>query len=97
MVARGVRSRALRAHPFSALVRYDDHRQRNWFYRSLSPLGPSRRNDAGWACKVVPDERSALETEIARLQGENAMLKKDSIQNSCVRLESHDRTGRRIA
>src|SRR5438874_7495049 len=21
------------------------------------------RNDAGWACKVVPDERSALETE----------------------------------
>jgi hypothetical protein len=34
--------RALRAHPFcdrlySALVRYDDHRQRNWFYRSLSP------------------------------------------------------------
>ena len=30
------------------------------------------RSDAGWACKVVPDERSALETEIARLQGENA-------------------------
>jgi hypothetical protein len=34
MVARGVRSRALRAHPSSdrlcnALVRYDDHRQRN--------------------------------------------------------------------
>jgi hypothetical protein len=32
MVARGVRSRALRAHPsyrlYSALVRYDDHRQR---------------------------------------------------------------------
>jgi hypothetical protein len=26
------------------------------------------RSDAGWACKVVPDERSALETEIARLQ-----------------------------
>jgi hypothetical protein len=34
------------------------------------------RSDAGWACKVVPDERSAMETEIARLQGENAMLKK---------------------
>jgi hypothetical protein len=29
------------------------------------------RSDAGWACKAVPDERSALETEIARLQGEN--------------------------
>jgi hypothetical protein len=35
------------------------------------------RSDAGWACKVVPDERSALETEIARLQGENTTLKKD--------------------
>jgi len=35
------------------------------------------RSDVGWACKVVPDERSALETEIARLQGENASLKKD--------------------
>jgi hypothetical protein len=35
------------------------------------------RSDAGWACKVVPDERSALEMEIARLQGENATLKKE--------------------
>jgi len=26
------------------------------------------RSDAGGTCKVVPDERSALETEIARLQ-----------------------------
>ena len=35
------------------------------------------RSDVGWACKVVPDERSALETEIAHLQGENATLKKE--------------------
>jgi len=35
------------------------------------------RSDAGWACKVVPDERSALETEIARLQSENATMKKE--------------------
>jgi hypothetical protein len=35
------------------------------------------RSDTGWACKVVRDERSALETEIARLQGENATLKKE--------------------
>ena len=35
------------------------------------------RSDVGWACKVVPDERAALETEIARLQGENATLKKE--------------------
>src|SRR5215471_8954664 len=35
------------------------------------------RNDAGWTCKAVPDERSSLEAEIARLQGENATLKKE--------------------
>jgi hypothetical protein len=35
------------------------------------------RSDAGWACKVVPDERAALEAEITRLQGENVALKKE--------------------
>src|SRR4051812_22353896 len=35
------------------------------------------KSDAGWTCNAVPDERSALETEIARLQGENATLKKE--------------------
>jgi hypothetical protein len=40
-------------------------------------ISQCNRRDAGWACKVVPDERSALETEIARLQGENATLKKE--------------------
>ena len=35
------------------------------------------RSDAGWTCKTVPDERSSLESEIARLQGENATLKKE--------------------
>jgi hypothetical protein len=35
------------------------------------------RSDAGWACKLVPDERSALEIEIARLQNENERLKKE--------------------
>jgi len=34
---------------------------------------------AGWTCQTVPDERSALEGEIARLQGENAALKKEMI------------------
>ncbi len=35
------------------------------------------RKDAGWACNTVPDERSALENEIARLQRENGAMKKD--------------------
>jgi len=32
-----------------------------------------------WTCRAVPDERAALESEIARLQGENATLKKQMI------------------
>jgi hypothetical protein len=35
----------------------------------------SRRN-IGWACVTVPDDRAAFDGEIARLQGENAALKK---------------------
>src|SRR5262245_4316412 len=34
---------------------------------------------AGWACQAVPDERAALEAEIARLQAENASVKKELI------------------
>ena len=37
------------------------------------------RRSAVWACQVVPDERGALEAEIARLQGENATLKRELI------------------
>jgi hypothetical protein len=37
------------------------------------------RQAAGWACNAVPDERAALENEIARLQRENGALKKDML------------------
>ncbi len=37
------------------------------------------RREAGWACQVVPDERTVLESEIARLQTDNALLKKEMI------------------
>jgi hypothetical protein len=37
------------------------------------------RQGAGWACNAVPDERNALESEIARLQRENGALKKDML------------------
>jgi hypothetical protein len=37
------------------------------------------RRPAGWACQAVPDERAALEAEIARLQAENAAVKKELI------------------
>ena len=45
--------------------------------RRTGQVSQCSRNDVGWACKLVPDERSVLETEIARLQGENATLKKE--------------------
>ena len=35
------------------------------------------RKVVGWACQLVPDERGALEAEIARVQWENAILKKE--------------------
>lgn len=34
------------------------------------------RGAVGWSCLAVPDERTALESEIARLQSQNATLKK---------------------
>jgi hypothetical protein len=35
------------------------------------------RRPAGWLCQAVPDERAALESEIVRLQADNAALKKE--------------------
>jgi hypothetical protein len=35
------------------------------------------RKPVGWACHPVPDERTALEGEIARLQSDNGALKKE--------------------
>jgi len=34
------------------------------------------RRTVGWSCLAVPDDRAAFDSEIARLQGENAALKK---------------------
>ena len=35
----------------------------------------------GWSCKIIPDERAALESEIARLQRDNAELKKSLLSH----------------
>jgi hypothetical protein len=35
------------------------------------------RRAVGWACQLVPEDRIAFETEITRLQDENAALKRD--------------------
>jgi hypothetical protein len=59
--------------------RYTFHRIRDGFVRLDSQTGQMAQcgwNAAGWSCKAVPDERTALESEIARLQTANAALKK---------------------
>jgi hypothetical protein len=37
------------------------------------------RRAVGWACQALPEDRTALESEIARLQGENAALKRELV------------------
>jgi hypothetical protein len=37
------------------------------------------RRNIGWSCHPVPDERAALEEEIARLQRDNAALKREML------------------
>jgi hypothetical protein len=40
------------------------------------------RRPIGWLCQAVPDERTALEAEIARLQNENVALKKELLSHN---------------
>jgi hypothetical protein len=40
------------------------------------------RRSAGWQCQTAPDERAALEAEIARLQTDNASLKKELLSRN---------------
>ena len=59
--------------------RYTFHRIGDGFVRLDSRTGQLAQcgwGPTGWSCKMVPDERSALESEIGRLQRDNAELKK---------------------
>ena len=40
------------------------------------------KRSVGWECQAVPDERSALEGEIARLQVDNANLKRELLAHN---------------
>jgi hypothetical protein len=56
------------------------------------------RHPAGWLCQAAPEERTALEAEIGRLQAENAALKKEVLLHglplpSGVQLEPTAATG----
>ncbi|HZO47367.1 MAG TPA: hypothetical protein VFB68_15835 [Xanthobacteraceae bacterium] len=41
-----------------------------------------QRRTTGWQCQLVPDERTALEAEISRLQSDNAVLKKELLSRN---------------
>src|SRR4051812_41342505 len=59
--------------------RYSFHRMGDGFVRLDSRTGQLAQCGwaaTGWSCKLVPDERLALESEIGRLQRDNAELKK---------------------
>jgi hypothetical protein len=43
------------------------------------------RERSVWQCQAVPDDRAALEAEIARLQGDNSALKKELLSHNLPR------------
>jgi hypothetical protein len=66
--------------PGSEAARYSFFKIQDTFVRLDSQTGQVAQcghGGSGWSCKLAPDERAALENEIARIQGENATLKKE--------------------
>jgi hypothetical protein len=60
--------------------RFTFNRVQDGFLRFDSRSGQvslCNRRTAGWACEAVPEERTAMESEIAKLQADNAALKKE--------------------
>jgi hypothetical protein len=61
-------------------ARFTFHRAEDGYLRLDGRSGQvslCTRRSTGWLCQAVPDERAALEAEIARLQSDNAVLKKE--------------------
>ena len=71
--------------PESGDARFTFHRADDGYLRLDGRSGQvsmCNRRTSGWQCQLVPDERTALEAEIARLQSDNAMLKKELLTRS---------------
>jgi len=73
--------------PPAETARYSFHRIGDAFVRLDSvtgQVGQCSQTPAGWTCAVAPEERAALESEIERLQRENASLKKSLLARGAV-------------
>ena len=71
--------------PDNADGRFTLHRTDEGFLRLDGRSGQVSlclKRSAGWECQAVPDERSALEGEIARLQADNANLKRELLAHN---------------
>jgi hypothetical protein len=76
----GMNSAQAQGAPDSENGRFSFHRADEGFLRLDTRSGQvsfCARKPVGWACHPVPDERTALEGEIARLQTDNGLLKKE--------------------
>jgi hypothetical protein len=66
--------------PEAGDTRYTFHRADDGYLRLDGRSGQvsmCNRRTSGWQCHLIPDERGALEAEIARLQSDNAVLKRE--------------------
>lgn len=73
--------------PPAETARFSFHRIGDSFVRLDSVTGQlaqCSQTPAGWTCAAAPEERAALESEIERLQRENASLKKSLLARGAV-------------
>ena len=71
------------AKPQTDEGRYTYYRVQDTFVRldlRTGHVATCARGIGGWTCQAAPDERTALEAEISRLQSENATLKAELLK-----------------
>jgi hypothetical protein len=81
----GARAQTLPVQAENEDSRFTFHRADDGYLRLDGRSGQvsiCSRRPIGWLCQAVPDERAALEAEIARLQTDNAALKKELLAHN---------------
>jgi len=85
LLALGAAAAGQPATPENGDGRFTFHRADDGYLRLDGKTGQvslCNRRPSGWQCQVIPDERNALEAEIARLQADNAALKKELLSRN---------------